>query len=151
VLERLRAWREICPQLTVRSTFIVGFPGETEAEFEELLAFLEEAQLDRVGCFAYSAVDGAKANDLPGALPEEIKQQRRERFMRLQEKISAAKLKSKIGKKLKVLVDEPGVGRSTADAPEIDGVVRFKGGKAGEFAQVLIDRADAHDLYGRLQ
>jgi ribosomal protein S12 methylthiotransferase len=151
VLERLRAWREICPDITVRSTFIVGFPGETEAEFSELLSFLKEAQLDRVGCFAYSPVEGAAANALPGALPDDVKEERRARFMKAQEKISAEKLKAKIGRKLKVIVDEPGVGRSMADAPEIDGVVHFKGGKAGEFAHVLIDRAEAHDLFGRLQ
>jgi ribosomal protein S12 methylthiotransferase len=155
VLERLRAWRTICPDITVRSTFIVGFPGESEVEFSELLSFLEEAQLDRVGCFAYSPVEGAAANELPGALPEEVKEDRRARFMKAQEKISAKKLKAKVGKKLKIIVDEPGLGRSTADAPEIDGVVHFKGGEAaarpGEFAHVLIERADAHDLFGRLQ
>jgi ribosomal protein S12 methylthiotransferase len=151
VLQRIRARREVCPDLTIRSTFIVGFPGETEQEFSELLSFLEEAQLDRVGCFEYSPVDGAAANDLPGALPEAVKQERRERFMKTQETISANKLKAKVGKTLKVLVDEPGVGRSSADAPEIDGVVHFKGGKAGEFREVVIDRADAHDLHGRLQ
>jgi ribosomal protein S12 methylthiotransferase len=151
VLERLRRWREICPELTVRSTFIVGFPGETEAEFEELLAFLEQAQLDRVGCFAYSPVDGAVANELPDAVPSEVKESRRRRFMEVQARISAEKLKRKVGKTIKVLVDEPGVGRSSADAPEIDGVVRFKGGKPGEFRDVKVDRADEHDLYGRLQ
>jgi ribosomal protein S12 methylthiotransferase len=151
VLERIRAWRAVCPELTIRSTFIAGFPGETEAEFSQLLEFLEEAKLDRVGCFAYSPVEGAAANDLPDAVPEEIREQRRARFMAVQEKISARKLKAKIGKAVEVLVDEPGIGRSKADAPEIDGVVRFKGGRAGELAQVLIDRADAHDLYGRLQ
>ncbi len=155
VLERLRAWRAICPDITVRSTFIVGFPGETEAEFSELLSFLEEAQLDRVGCFAYSPVEGASANSLPGALPEEVKEERRARFMKVQEKISAKKLKAKIGKKLKVIVEEAGLGRSMGDAPEIDGVVHFKGGassvRPGDFAHVLIDRADAHDLFGRLQ
>ena len=155
VLERLRRWREICPEITVRSTFIVGFPGETESEFSQLLSFLEEARLDRVGCFAYSPVEGAAANDLPGALPEEVKQERRGRFMELQETISLQKLKAKTGKRIKVLIDEPGIGRSAADAPEIDGVVHFKSGespiKSGEFAQVLIDRADAHDLFGRLQ
>ncbi len=149
VLERIGAWRRECPELTLRSTFIVGFPGETEAEFEELLQFLDEAQLDRVGCFAYSAVEGAAANDLPGAVPEPVKEERRERFMARQEKISRQRLKAKIGRRLKVLVDAPGVGRSSADAPEIDGVVRFEGGKAGEFADVLIERADAHDLHGR--
>ena len=149
VLERIRAWRQVCPEITIRSTFIAGFPGETEAEFAELLAFLEEAQLDRVGCFAYSPVEGAAANALPDPVPEEIKEERRARFMATQAKISAAKLKQKIGKTLQVLIDEPGVGRSSADAPDIDGVVRFKAGKAGEFAQVLIERADEHDLYGR--
>jgi ribosomal protein S12 methylthiotransferase len=149
VLERIRAWRAICPDLAIRSTFIAGFPGETEAEFEELLAFLEEAQLERVGCFAYSPVEGAAANHLPGALPEEVREERRARFMMTQEKISADRLKGKIGRTLEVLVDEPGIGRSKADAPEIDGVVKFKGGKAGEFVKVVIDRADAHDLFGR--
>jgi len=150
VLDRLRAWRRICPEITVRSTFIVGFPGETEAEFEELLSFLEEAQLDRVGCFAYSPVQGAKANELDGALPDQVREERRGRFMKAQEKISADRLKRKVGKTIKVIVDEPGVGRSTADAPEIDGVVKFKGGKTGEFVNVHIDRAEAHDLHGRL-
>ena len=149
VLERIRGWRGICPDITIRSTFIAGFPGETEAEFSEMLAFLEEAQLDRVGCFAYSPVEGAAANALPDPVPEPVKEERRARFMALQAKISAAKLQHKVGKTLKVLVDEPGVGRSSADAPDIDGVVRFKGGKAGEFADVLIERADEHDLHGR--
>jgi ribosomal protein S12 methylthiotransferase len=155
VLQRLNAWREICPDITVRSTFIVGFPGETEAEFSALLQFLEAAQLDRVGCFAYSPVDGAAANELPDAVAEEVKAERREKFMRTQAKISALKLKRKVGKTLRVLVDESGVGRSSADAPEIDGVVRFRGAhvpvRPGEFVDVTIDRADEHDLYGRLQ
>ena len=151
VLERIRGWRAVCPGITIRSTFIVGFPGETEAEFSQLLAFLEEAQLDRVGCFAYSPVEGAAANALPDAVPQAIKEERRARFMALQERISTAKLKAKIGRTLKVLVDEPGVGRSSADAPEIDGVVKLRGGKAGELRDVLIERADAHDLFGRLQ
>jgi len=150
VLERVRAWREICPQLTIRSTFIVGFPGETEVEFEELLEFLEEAQLDRVGCFEYSPVEGAAANALPDAVPDDVKAFRKQRFMQVQERISADRLKSRIGKTIQVLVDDEGVGRSSADAPEIDGTVRFKGGKTGEFAKVRIDRADAHDLYGSL-
>jgi ribosomal protein S12 methylthiotransferase len=150
VLDRIRAWRAMCPEITIRSTFIAGFPGETEAEFRELLDFLQEAQLDRVGCFAYSPVEGAAANDLPGALPEQVREERRAAFMKTQEKISAERLKSKVGKTLEVLVDAPGVGRSMSDAPEIDGVVKFKGGKAGEFVKVSIDRADAHDLYGRL-
>ena len=149
VLERLAGWRRICPDIAVRSTFIVGFPGETESEFEALLGFLGEAQLDRVGCFAYSPVEGAAANALPDPVPEEVKEERRMRFMKVQQKISAAKLKAKVGNTLQVLVDAPGVGRSSADAPEIDGTVRFKGGKAGEFAQVTIERASAHDLYGR--
>jgi ribosomal protein S12 methylthiotransferase len=151
VLERIRAWRAICPEITLRSTFIVGFPGETEAEFSQLLEFLEEAQLDRVGCFAYSPVEGAAANDLPDAIPEEMKEDRRRRFMEKQAAISLTRLKNRVGKTLTVLVDAPGVGRSKADAPEIDGVVRFKGGKAGEFRKVLVDRVDEHDLYGRLQ
>ncbi len=150
VLERLAAWRGICPDITLRSTFIVGFPGETDAEFEELLQFLEAAQLDRVGCFAYSPVEGAAANALPGPVPDEVKEERRKRFMRAQQRISARKLKVKVGKRLRVLVDKPGVGRTAGDAPEIDGTVRFKGGKAGEFAEVLIERAGAHDLHGRL-
>jgi ribosomal protein S12 methylthiotransferase len=151
VLERVRNWRKICPDLTIRSTFIAGFPGETEAEFEELLSFLEEAQLDRVGCFAYSPVEGAAANALPDPVPPEVKEERRAGFMAVQERISTRKLKGKVGKTLKVLVDEPGIGRSSADAPEIDGVVRFQGGKVGEFRDVLVERADAHDLFGRLQ
>src|SRR5437867_6724837 len=149
VLQRIRGWREICPDITIRSTFIAGFPGETESEFAELLAFLEEAQLDRVGCFAYSPVEGAAANALPDHVPEAVKEERRARFMAAQAKISAARLRQKVGKTFKVLVDEPGVGRSSADAPDIDGVVHFKGGKAGEFADVLIQRADEHDLHGR--
>jgi ribosomal protein S12 methylthiotransferase len=149
VLERIRSWRALCPELTIRSTFIAGFPGESEAEFSELLRFLEEAQLDRVGCFAYSPVEGAAANELPDPVPEAVKEERRARFMAVQAGISAAKLKARTGKKLQVLIDEPGIGRSKADAPEIDGVVRFQGGKAGEFAEVLIERSDEHDLYGR--
>ena len=151
VLERVRRWRAICPEITIRSTFIAGFPGETEAEFSELLSFLEEVELDRVGCFAYSPVEGAAANDLPDAVPDEVREERRARLMLLQERISAEKLKAKLRKTIEVLIDEPGVGRSKGDAPEIDGVVRFKGGSAGEFGKVLIERADEHDLYGRLQ
>jgi len=149
VLERLRAWRAICPEIAIRSTFIVGFPGETDADFSQLLEFLEEAQLDRVGCFAYSPVEGAAANELPDPVPEPVKEVRRAKFMALQQAISRKKLQRKVGKQLTVLVDEPGVGRSKADAPEIDGVVKFKGGTVGEFAEVAIERADAHDLYGR--
>ena len=151
VLERIRGWRELCPEITIRSTFIAGFPGETEAEFSQLLEFLEEARLDRVGCFAYSPVEGAAANDLPGAVPDKVREERRARLMALQASISRAKLKAKVMRKIEVLVDEPGVGRSKADAPEIDGAVHFKGGKTGEFVWVTIDRADAHDLFGRMQ
>jgi len=155
VLERIRAWRAICPDITLRSTFIVGFPGETEAEFQELLDFLDEAQLDRVGCFAYSPIEGAAANALSGEVPDEMKEERRARFMAVQEKISARRLKAKVGRTVTVLVDEAddtqAIGRTSADAPEIDGVVRIrhKGKlKAGEFAQVKITGADAHDLKG---
>jgi ribosomal protein S12 methylthiotransferase len=153
VLERVRRWREVCPDITIRSTFIAGFPGETESEFAELLGFLEEAQLDRVGCFAYSPVAGAAANALPDPVPEALKEERRRRFMEAQARVSAAKLRAKIGSTQRVLIDEPGVGRTMGDAPEIDGVVHFKGGphfpSVGEFADVLIERADEHDLYGR--
>ena len=154
-LARIRAWREICPALTVRSTFITGFPGETEAEFEELLAFLEAAQLDRVGCFAYSPVAGAAANALPDPLPATLREERRARLMATQEKVSAARLKEKIGRTLTVLVDTVDASgaraRSTSDAPEIDGVVHIKPHAslvAGAFARVRITRADAHDLWG---
>jgi ribosomal protein S12 methylthiotransferase len=150
VLARIRAWRGICPDLTIRSTFIAGFPGETEAEFEMLLDFLKEAQLDRVGCFAYSPVDGAKANELPDPVPQEVREVRRKRFMQAQAGISKARLKAKVGTTQKVIVDSPGIGRSSADAPEIDGVVKFKGGKQGEFLNIRIERSDAHDLHGRL-
>jgi ribosomal protein S12 methylthiotransferase len=158
VLQRLQRWREICPDLTIRSTFIVGFPGETEADFEQLLSFLEEAQLDRVGCFMYSAVEGAAANALHHHVPQEIKEERLERFMEKQAAISANKLKQKIGKTLTVLidhVDEDGTAtaRSAADAPEIDGVVIIENAAAltvGEFAQVEITNSDEHDLYGQL-
>src|SRR5688500_7577613 len=139
VLERVRRWRELCPEITIRSTFIAGFPGETEQEFSQLLSFLEEARLDRVGCFAYSPVEGAAANALPDPVPEEVREERRARLMELQESISREKLKDKVKHTLDVMVDEPGIGRSKGDAPEIDGVVKFKGGKAGEFAKVLID------------
>jgi ribosomal protein S12 methylthiotransferase len=155
-LERIRRWREICPDITLRSTFIVGFPSETEAEFEQLLEFLEEAQLDRVGCFAYSPVEGAMANALPDHVPEEVKEERRARFMAVQEKISTARLVRKVGKRMTVLVDEVeknrAIARSTADAPEIDGLVYItnaKNMKPGEFAQVEIIGSDAHDLRAR--
>ena len=155
-LARIQGWREICPEITIRSTFIAGFPGETEADFELLLSFLREAELDRVGCFAYSPVEGATANALPGAVPEEVKQERVARLMELQEKISAAKLERKIGQIVTVLVDEVdeegAVARSAADAPEIDGLVYIEGAgnlKPGDFAEVEITDADAHDLWGR--
>jgi ribosomal protein S12 methylthiotransferase len=152
-LERIRAWRRACPDLTIRSNFIVGFPGETDAEFEELLDFLHEAQLDRVGAFAYSPVGGAKANELPDPVPEELKEDRLERFMEVQAEISAAKLQKKIGRTLKVLVDEVNadgaIARSMADAPEIDGTVRISGGaslKPGQFVRVRVTGTGAHDL-----
>lgn len=156
-LARIRKWREICPELAIRSSFIVGFPGETEAEFEELLAFLEEAQLDRVGCFAYSAVEGAAANALPNPVAEEVKEERRARFMAKQERISAARLKNKIGKNLEVMVDhatdEGAVGRSRADAPEIDGVVHLAGAEKlapGDVVTAKVTRCDAHDLWAEV-
>ena len=157
VLARVQAWRKACPDLTLRSTFIVGFPGESEAEFEELLDFLREAQLDRVGAFAYSPVDGAKANELPDPVPEWLKEERLERFMEVQAEISAARLGRKIGTRQQVIVDEVdedgAVARSKSDAPEIDGIVRIDDGqnlKPGQFAEVEIIHADEHDLIGRL-
>jgi ribosomal protein S12 methylthiotransferase len=157
VLARVAAWRKACPDITIRSTFIVGFPGETEAEFEELLAFLDEAQLDRVGAFAYSPVDGAKANGLPDPVPEAVKQERLERFMAKQAAISAAKLQRKIGKTLVALVDhvdaDGAVARTSADAPEIDGELRIRDGqklKPGQFVDVVVEEADEHDLTGRM-
>ncbi len=157
-LARIRRWREICPDLTLRSTFIVGFPGETEADFAQLLEFLAAAELDRVGCFTYSPVEGAAANALPDPIPGEVKQERQARLMALQAEISAQRLRRKVGRVLQVLVDahdEEGgaVARSTADAPEIDGVVHIKNGAAlpvGEFAEVRIADADEHDLYAEL-
>jgi ribosomal protein S12 methylthiotransferase len=154
-IERIRAWRAIAPELTIRSTFIVGFPGETDAEFEQLLEFLEEAQLDRVGCFAYSPVEGAAANALSGQVPESVKEERRRRFMETQAAISAKRLTRMVGRTIDVLVDgidpEAGVAiaRSSADAPEIDGVVVVeKGAKlaVGEFAKVKVTGTDEHDL-----
>ena len=158
-LERIQAWRKICPDLTIRSTFIAGFPGETEAEFQELLDFLTDAQLDRVGCFAYSPVDGAKANDLPDAVPAELREERQARFMAHQAKISKKRLKAKIGREIDVLIDrlaedEKGnriaVGRSKADAPEIDGLVYVTGvakkTEPGEFLRAKVISAQEHDL-----
>ncbi len=158
-LERIAAWREACPQLAIRSTFIVGFPGETEAEFEELLQFLEVAQLDRVGAFAYSPVEGASANALPDPVPEAIKQERLARFMDTQAAISAARLEAKIGSVQRCLVDaidgELAIARSMADAPEIDGLVQVQDGAAaglrpGQFADIAILGSDEHDLYGEV-
>ena len=155
-LRRIEKWREICPELVIRSTFIVGFPGETEDDFDDLLDFLDAAQLDRVGAFAYSPVEGAAANALPDPVDEDIQQDRLARFMDVQADISAARLKAKIGREMTVLVDEAGggraVARSYADAPEIDGVVhiaRGRGLKAGDFVKVRITRADDYDLWGK--
>lgn len=156
-LARIQQWRQICPDITLRSTFIVGFPGETEAEFEELLAFLQEAQLDRVGCFAYSPVEGAVANQLPGAIADEVKEERRTRFMQLQESISQQRLQQKIGQRMTVMIDEftdEGViARSSADAPEIDGLVyvdHIGDAELGDFIEVEITGADTHDLYAKV-
>jgi len=157
VLARIKQWREICPELTLRSTFIVGFPGETEEEFEELLDFIEEAQLDRVGAFAYSPVEGATANELPDHIPPEVQQERLARLMWLQEEISEERLKLKIGKTMTVLVDEVdeegAIARSFADAPEIDGQVYINDGqhlKVGDKVEVRITDSDTHDLWGEL-
>jgi ribosomal protein S12 methylthiotransferase len=159
-LARIRAWRRECPELTLRSTFIVGFPGETEAEFDELLAWLEEAQLDRVGCFKYSPVEGAAANALPGHVPAEVQEERYARFMELAAAISARRLARRVGTHLRVLMDEVSedlaIGRSAGDAPQIDGVVRIATAsgdnrlRAGDWADVEIVSADAYDLTGRL-
>ncbi len=156
-LERIEKWRSICPDITLRSTFIVGFPGETESEFETLLEFIRQAQLDRVGCFAYSPVDGAPANDLPGAVPEEVKQERLQRFMEVQGEISRSKLKQKIGKVYQVVIDEVdeegAIGRTQADAPEIDGLVFLNGEKEllpGDIVTAKIFQSDQHDLWAEL-
>jgi ribosomal protein S12 methylthiotransferase len=154
-LERIARWREVCPDLTIRSTFIVGFPGETDADFQFLLDWLDEAALDRVGCFKYEPVDGATSNTLDGAVPQEITEERWHQFMRKQQAISARRLKRKAGTRQQVLIDEitpyGGKGRSKADAPEIDGTVHVTSRRPlriGEFAQVKIERADAYDLHG---
>lgn len=152
-LARIQSWRRICPDITLRSTFIVGFPGETDAEFEELLQFLQAAQLDRVGCFTYSPVEGAAANQLPDPVPEAVKQDRRDRFMQLQEEISRQRLATKVGKRMTVMVDEIDdnhvIARSSADAPEIDGLVYVSNAdqaQPGEFIEVEITDSDTHDL-----
>jgi ribosomal protein S12 methylthiotransferase len=162
VLDRLRQWREICPAIAVRSSFVVGFPGETEADFEYLLEWLEEAQLDRVGAFRFEPVEGASANTLPGAVAEEIKEERYTRLMEVTARISAAKLAAKVGRVLPVIIDDVGepdedgdigaTGRSQADAPEIDGNVFLRNVPAalqtGQVVQVHIEEADEHDLFG---
>ena len=159
-LERIQRWREICPELVIRSTFIAGFPGETEEEFQHLLDFVREAQIDRAGCFAYSPVEGAAANDIPGMLPPEVREERRARFMAVAEEVSIERLQRRVGATMQVLVDSApamgrrgGVGRSYADAPEIDGVVRLlppekisKTLKVGEFTRARIVAAEGHDL-----
>ncbi|TQI79846.1 SSU ribosomal protein S12P methylthiotransferase [Serratia fonticola] len=154
-LERIKRWREICPELTLRSTFIVGFPGETEEDFQMLLDFLQEAKLDRVGCFKYSPVEGAAANELADQVPEEVKEDRFHRFMQLQQQISAQRLQDKIGREVLVLIDEVdeegAIGRSMADAPEIDGAVYLNGEanvKVGDIVKVKIENADEYDLWG---
>jgi ribosomal protein S12 methylthiotransferase len=159
-IERIQAWRAMCPDITIRSTFIAGFPGETEEEFQYLLDFLQEAQIDRLGCFAYSPVEGATANALANPVPEEVREERRGRVMQLQEGISKKRLQAKVGKTIRVLIDEVnrsgGIGRSVADAPEIDGVVYVKPPYephkkllVGEFFDVVVTAADAHDLWAK--
>ncbi|WOX53798.1 30S ribosomal protein S12 methylthiotransferase RimO [Aeromonas sp. CD] len=156
-LERIQKWREICPEITLRSTFIVGFPGETEEEFQMLLDFIDKAELDRVGCFKYSPVEGAKANVLPDPVPAEVQEERFQRFMELQQQVSIRKLARKVGKEMLVLIDEVdeegATGRSAADAPEIDGLVYLNGEtglKPGDMVKVRIDEADEYDLWASL-
>ncbi|OCA60758.1 ribosomal protein S12 methylthiotransferase [Aeromonas piscicola] len=156
-LERIQKWREICPEITLRSTFIVGFPGETEEEFQMLLDFIDKAELDRVGCFKYSPVEGAKANELPDPIPEDVQEERFQRFMELQQQVSIRKLARKVGKEMTVLIDEVdeegATGRSFADAPEIDGLVYLNGEtglKPGDLVKVRIDEADEYDLWASL-
>lgn len=156
-LERIQKWREICPEITLRSTFIVGFPGETEEEFQMLLDFIDKAELDRVGCFKYSPVEGAKANELPDPVPEEVQEERFQRFMELQQRVSIRKLARKVGQEMLVLIDEVdeegATGRSFADAPEIDGLVYLNGEtglKPGDLVKVRIDEADEYDLWASL-
>ena len=159
-LERIARWREMCPEIVIRSTFIAGFPGETEAEFSHLLDFMREARIDRAGCFAYSAVAGATANDIPGMLPLELREERRARFMAVAEEVSSQKLQERVGATMQVLVDSApalgrkgGIGRSYADAPEIDGTVKLlppekisKTLKVGEFTRARIVGTQGHDL-----
>jgi ribosomal protein S12 methylthiotransferase len=162
-LERIQRWREACPEIVIRSTFIAGFPGESEAEFQHLLDFLREAQIDRAGCFAYSAVNGAAANDIPGMLPQALREERRSRFMAVAEEVSIARLQRRIGASMQVIVDSApglgkkgGIGRSYADAPEIDGTVRLlppekisKQLKVGEFTWAIVVGTQGHDLVAR--
>lgn len=156
-LERIQKWREICPEITLRSTFIVGFPGETEEEFQMLLDFIDKAELDRVGCFKYSPVEGAKANELPDPVPEEVQEERFQRFMELQQQVSIRKLARKVGQEMTIIIDEVdeegATGRSAADAPEIDGLVYLNGEtglKPGDMVKVRIDEADEYDLWASL-
>jgi len=156
-LERISHWRDICPELAIRSTFIVGFPGETDDDFEILLQFLQEAKLDRVGCFRYSPVQGAAANSLPGAVPEELMDERWNRFMQTQAEISRNSLQGKVGSVQDVLIDvldnDIAIGRSKADAPEIDGIVQIQDGRglaAGDLVRVKVESADDYDLFGRI-
>ena len=156
-LERIQKWREICPEITLRSTFIVGFPGETEEEFQMLLDFIDKAELDRVGCFKYSPVEGAKANELPDPVPEDVQEERFQRFMELQQQVSVRKLARKVGQEMTVLIDEVdeegATGRSFADAPEIDGLVYLNGEtdlKPGDLVKVRIDEAGEYDLWASL-
>ena len=158
-MERINAWRAICPDITIRSTFITGFPGETEEEFQYLLDFLKEARLNRVGCFAYSPVEGAAANGLPRALPESVRVERRERFMEVQSEISKELLREKVGKTIKVLVDEApdedgiATARSSADAPDIDGLVFIEGNpdvKPGDFVDVKVTDSSDYDLFAEV-
>jgi ribosomal protein S12 methylthiotransferase len=155
-LERIFAWRRLCPEITIRSTFIVGFPGETDADFETLLEFLRAARIDRAGCFKYSPVEGAEANALPDPVPEAVKEERHARFMQTQAGISAARLEEKVGRRIRVLVDsiedDYATARSSADAPDIDGLVhveRAAGLAPGEFAEVVVEASDTHDLFAR--
>jgi ribosomal protein S12 methylthiotransferase len=154
---RIRRWRDLCPDLALRSTFIVGFPGETEADFEFLLDWLTEAQIDRLGCFKYEPIEGAPANDLPGAVPEEVKEERHARLMAHQQAISTARLAARVGRTLEVIIDEVAddgaLGRSKGDAPEVDGKVVVEDGEGldlGDVVRVGITASDEYDLYGRL-
>jgi ribosomal protein S12 methylthiotransferase len=156
VLDRIRGWREICPELTIRSTFIVGFPGETEQEFQELLDWLDEAQIDRAGCFRYEPIEGAPANDLRDPVPDEIKEERWQRLMAHQQSISTARLAARIGRTVEVIIDEAGsqaVGRSKGDAPDVDGQVHIEDGDGlapGDIVRAIVTGSDAYDLRARL-